>query len=101
VRRTAGARVESASVIMKSRNVIVGAVLMLISVPAVFALAEALRFYVHNRTNGSMVSSGRNREYLLHVPRSYDPARPAALVISLHGAGGWPVQQMELSGWNR
>jgi polyhydroxybutyrate depolymerase len=41
------------------------------------------------------------REYLLYVPRSYDRTRPAPLVISLHGASGWPAQQMNLSRWNR
>jgi polyhydroxybutyrate depolymerase len=63
-------------------------------------LADAVRFYTHNRVNGSLVSSGETRRYLLYVPRSYDRARPAPLVISLHGAGGWPVQQMEASQWN-
>src|SRR5262249_1861912 len=37
---------------------------------------------------------------LLHVPRSYDRARPTPLVISMHGAGGWPAQQMDMSRWN-
>ena len=32
--------------------------------------------------------------------RSYDRTKPTPLVISMHGAGGWPVQQMDLSGWN-
>src|SRR5262249_61469813 len=41
------------------------------------------------------------REYLLHVPPGLDRARPVPLVISLHGAGGWPAQQMEISRWNR
>jgi polyhydroxybutyrate depolymerase len=85
---------------MKNK-IFIGAVLTLISVPAVLALTKALTFHVHNQNNGSIVSGGRTREYLLYVPRSYDPARPAPLVVSLHGAGGWPVQQMETSGWNR
>ena len=84
-----------------NRKLILGAVWVLISVPAVFALSEAIRFRVHNRSSGALVSSGRTREYLLHVPRSYDRTRPAPLVISMHGAGGWPVQQMEMSLWNR
>lgn len=77
------------------------AVWILIGLPAVLALAEAVAFSVHNRTNGTLVSSGQTRTYLLHVPRSYDRARPTPLVISMHGAGGWPVQQMEASLWNR
>ncbi len=86
---------------MKSRKIVIGAVLILISVPAMFALAEAVTFYVRNRTNGSIVSSGEKRKYLLYVPGSYDRTKPTPLVISMHGAGGWPAQQMNLSEWNR
>jgi len=80
---------------------VIGAVLVLIGLPAVLALINAVTFYGRNRNNGSIVSSGQTREYLLYVPRSYDRAKPTPLVISMHGAGGWPVQQMELSEWNR
>lgn len=75
--------------------------MVLLSLPPLLALAEAIRFQVLNRNNGALVSSGRRREYLLYVPSGYDGTRPAPLVISLHGAGGWPAQQQELSGWNR
>jgi polyhydroxybutyrate depolymerase len=84
-----------------SRKRVVGTVLILITLPVVFALVEAVSFYVRNRTNGTIVSSGRKREYLLYVPKSYDRTRPTPLVISMHGAGGWPVQQMDVSRWNR
>ncbi len=84
-----------------SRKTVIGAVLILISLPVVFALIEAVSFYVQNRNNGSMVSSGEKRKYLLYVPRSYDRSKPTPLVISMHGAGGWPTQQMNLSEWNR
>ena len=80
---------------------VIGAVLVLFALPAALALIDAVTFYVRNRNNGSLVSSGQKREYLLHVPGSYDRSRPTPLVISMHGAGGWPVQQMELSEWNR
>jgi polyhydroxybutyrate depolymerase len=96
--------VESASVTaptMKGRKLVLGAVLVLISLPAVLVLMDAVSFRRSNRSNGSFVSSGQKREYLLHVPRSYDRARPTPLVISMHGAGGWPVQQMQVSRWNR
>jgi polyhydroxybutyrate depolymerase len=77
-----------------------GAVLILISLPAALALSEAVSFHVRNRNNGSIVSSGETRQYLLFVPRSYDRTRPAPLVISMHGAAGWPAQQMDMSEWN-
>ena len=85
----------------QGRGLVLPAVLALISLPAWLVLADAVSFHAANRSNGSLVVSGHRREYLLHVPRSYDPARAAPLVISLHGAGGWPVQQMEMSGWDR
>ena len=80
---------------------VIGAVLILIGLPMVLALIEAVSFYIRNRSNGSIVSSGQKREYLLYVPTSYDRTRPTPLVISMHGAAGWPVQQMNLSQWNR
>lgn len=75
-------------------------VLVIISLPPLLALVEFERFHVANRNNGTMVSSGEKREWLLHVPRSYDGRKPTALVISLHGAGLWPAAQREISRWN-
>lgn len=68
--------------------------------PALLAVADAVSFHSRNRNNGAIVSSGERREYLLHVPRSLDRAKPAALVLSLHGAGGWPAMQRDLSLWS-
>jgi len=86
---------------MNRRAVVIGGVLILISLPVALALFEAVSFHIRNRNNGFIVSSGRKREYLLYVPTTYDRTRPTPLVISMHGAGGWPVQQKNLSGWNR
>jgi polyhydroxybutyrate depolymerase len=85
----------------KTSRGVIGAVLVLISLPVALVLLDAVSFKVANRPNGSFVSDGRTREYLLYVPRNYDRTRSTPLVISLHGAGGWPVQQRDLSGWNR
>ena len=86
---------------MKSRKGVIGAVLVLIGLPVLLVLIEAVCFYASNRSNGSFVSSGQKREYLLYVPRSYDWSKPTALVISLHGAGMWGAAQKETSQWNR
>lgn len=83
------------------RQAVLATVLIAITLPAAFALSAAVNFYLRNRANGSIVSSGEKRKYELYVPRSYDPAKPAPLVISMHGAGGWPVQQMNMTRWNR
>lgn len=75
--------------------------LILLALPALFALFEAISTFARNRNNGTLISSGLKREYLLYVPTSYDSAKPSPLVISMHGAAGWPAQQRELSEWNR
>jgi polyhydroxybutyrate depolymerase len=84
-----------------SRKRVIGAVAIVITLPVALAAFEAITFHIRNRSNGFMISSGDKREYLLYVPRSYDRSKPTPLVISMHGAGGWPVQQMNLSQWNR
>ena len=76
------------------------AVGLLLGLPVALVLFEAVSFAVRNRTNGTLVSSGEEREYLLHVPRSYDSKKPTALVISLHGGAGWPAMQRDVSRWN-
>jgi len=52
-------------------------------------------------SNGSLVSNGIKRKYILYIPTSYDPSSPTPLVISLHGFGDWPAHQMHMSGWNK
>ena len=86
---------------MKRRSIVLVAVLVLIGLPAVLVLIEAVSYHVRNRNNGTIVSSGVAREYLLHVPKSYDRSRPTPLVISMHGGAMWPAAQMETSQWNK
>ena len=86
---------------MSTRKILVGALLVIIGLPVVLVLIAAVSIYVLNQTNGTIVSSGQEREYLLHVPKSYDPAKPTPLVISMHGAMNWPAFQMNLSQWNK
>ncbi|MDP2955697.1 MAG: PHB depolymerase family esterase [Longimicrobiales bacterium] len=85
---------------MRSRKAVLGAVLGLLSLPVALAVVEAASFHARNRSNGSLVSSGERREYLLYVPESYDPTRPTPLVISMHGAGVWGATQRDISLWN-
>jgi poly(3-hydroxybutyrate) depolymerase len=86
---------------MNTRKMLIGAALVIIGLPVALVLIAAVSVYVLNRTNGTIVSSGRKREYLLYVPRSYDRARPTPLVISMHAAALWPAAQMETSQGNR
>ena len=85
-----------------NRTAIIGAMLVCLGLPPLLVLANAASFYSANRTSGTIrTSAGQTREYILYVPKSYDRARPAPLVISIHGAMNWPSFQMNLSQWNR
>ena len=86
--------------IFKRRRRVVGAALLLIGLPPVLVLVGEVSHQVRNRNNGSIVSSGEKREYLLYVPESYDSSRPTPLVIGMHGGGMLPAQQMHLTRWN-
>lgn len=84
----------------KDRKALLGAAIAIVGLPAAIVPIQAVSFYSANRDNGSFVSSGEKREYLLYVPKSYDRARPTPLVISMHGAGLWGASQRDISRWN-
>jgi polyhydroxybutyrate depolymerase len=86
---------------MKIRHLVLGAVLVIVGLPPAVVLIAAATIYVLDQTNGTIVSLGQQRSYLLHVPPGHDSTKATPLVISLHGAAGWPAQQMNLSRWNR
>lgn len=85
---------------MTDRKVFLGAALAFVALPAAMVPIQAVSFYSANRDNGSFVSSGEKREYLLYVPKSYDRSRPTPLVISMHAAGLWGASQRDISRWN-
>jgi polyhydroxybutyrate depolymerase len=85
---------------MTIKKLLIGTAVLFVGVPVVLIAALLVSVSVLDRANGAIISSGRKREYLLHVPGSYDPATPAPLVISLHGATNWPAYQMKISRWN-
>lgn len=75
-------------------------VLALIALPSLVAMVEATSFYSHHASNGSLVSDGVEREYLLYVPPGHDASKPTPLVISLHGATLWPGAHRDITRWN-
>ena len=86
---------------MRIRRVVIGGALIFLGLPALLTLLTIVTIRVLDQTNGSLLTSGRVRTYLVHVPPSYDRTRPTPLVISMHGAAGWPAQQQNLSRWNK
>jgi polyhydroxybutyrate depolymerase len=51
-------------------------------------------------TRAMLTHAGRAREYLIHVPRGYDNARPVPLVLNFHGNTMTASQQRDLSRMN-
>ena len=90
---------------MKLRKIVIKTLLVIIGLPVILALFVVVSFYMalyeSDRANGTIVSAGQEREYLLYVPASYDRSTPTPLVVSLHAAMLWPAAQREISQWNR
>lgn len=86
---------------MRLRKLLLRAAMLVVGLPLVVALVAILWISFLDRASGHLVSSGEEREYLLYVPDSYDPAEPTPLVISLHAGATWPAHQRNLSRWNR
>lgn len=86
---------------LKIGKIIVWAAIVVVALPLALFLIAVVSIAYFDRTNGSIVSDGETREYLLHVPASYDAANPTPLVISLHAGATWPAHQKNLSRWNR
>ncbi len=74
--------------------------LTLLGILLLLLLAGVIAFRLADRTNGTLISAGEKRKYLLYVPESYDPSRPVPLVITIHGFAQWPAHQMHISRWN-
>jgi polyhydroxybutyrate depolymerase len=72
----------------------------LLGVALLFVIILGVAFLIVNKINGTLVSSGEKRQYLLHVPASYDRNVSTPLVISIHGFAEWPAHQAQISRWN-
>ena len=92
---------------MNVRKVAIRVGLVLIGLPIALILILFGFFYSvfyfpswTSATAGTIISSGQKREYLLYVPRGYDRAKPAPLVITLHTSMSWNSSAMAISQWN-
>jgi polyhydroxybutyrate depolymerase len=93
---------------MNARKIVIRAALVLIALPIVLVLLAFGFFYSvfyfpnwTSATTETIISSGKKREYLLYLPKSYGRAKPTPLVINLHTAMSWPSSSMAISQWNQ
>jgi polyhydroxybutyrate depolymerase len=84
----------------KRRKILVGVLVIVIGLPVAFIVGAVAWFSMEGKTNGTIVSSGETRKYLLYVPKTYDRSKAMPLVISLHAAALRPAAEMEISRWN-
>ncbi len=61
----------------------------------------ALFIFIVDISNGMLVSSGKKRYYLLHVPTGIDPSAKVPLVVALHGGAEWPALSSWINKWNQ
>lgn len=71
-----------------------------IGLPIALLLTANAVFWMVDKTNGTIVSSGATRRYILYVPKSYDRSKATPLIISIHPAATWPAVEMAISRWN-
>jgi polyhydroxybutyrate depolymerase len=84
----------------RNRKKIVGALVIVIGLPVALTLTVLAWGAVSDKTNGTIVTSGVTRRYLLYVPKTYDRSKATPLVISIHPAATWPAVEMNISRWN-
>ena len=84
----------------KRKKIILWILAIVIGVPMASVATIVSWILISDKTNGSIVSSGETRRYLLYVPRTYNRSRPTPLVISLHPAASWPAAERNISNWN-
>lgn len=85
---------------MNRKKIIFGVLAIVIGLPLLLIAVAITWFRMEGKTNGTVVTSGMERKYLLHVPKTYDRSKPAPLIISFHAAALRPQAEMEISGWN-
>jgi polyhydroxybutyrate depolymerase len=73
---------------------------IVIGLPLALIVAALTSFSFMDKTNGSIVSSGNTRRYLLYVPKSYDHSKATPLIISIHPAATWAAVEKNMTQWN-
>lgn len=85
---------------MRMRTVALVLLAVVLGVPAAVIATVAAVYSASKEVTGTLAYGDEQREYLLHTPKGYDGTKAVPLVISLHGAMGWPALQRDITGWN-
>jgi len=86
---------------MRARSFVFAALGALVGIPDAIVAAVAATYLLHNEISGAIAYGDEERQFLLHVPPALERDQPVPLVLSLHGAMGWPALQRDITGWNR
>jgi len=86
---------------MRARSFVFAVLGALVGIPAAIVATVAATYLLHNEISGVIAYGDEERQFLLHVPPALVRDEPVPLVLSLHGAMGWPALQRDITGWNR
>lgn len=74
--------------------------LAFIALPGLVLAGTAAHFHWRDRDDHAVMMIAGMRSYSIHVPASYDSAKPTPLVLTFHGAGLTGSAQQALSAWD-
>src|SRR5579859_1574662 len=84
----------------RTKRIIFWVLGIVIGLPLAIILLAFASFSIMDKTNGSIVSSGNTRRYLLYVPKSYERSKATPLIISIHPAATWGAVEKNMTRWN-
>jgi polyhydroxybutyrate depolymerase len=84
----------------RTKKIIYWSLGTVIGLPLALILVAFMSFSFKDKTNGSIVSSGNTRRYLLYVPKTYDLSKATPLIISFHPAATWGAVEKNITHWN-
>ena len=91
---------DSSPAMTKRKKIILGVLTIVIGLLVALILTAFACFSIMDKTNGTIVSSGVTRRYLLYVPKTYDRSKPTPLILSFHPGATWPAVEKNISRWN-
>jgi poly(3-hydroxybutyrate) depolymerase len=82
---------------MNPKKILVGVIAVALLCGFFAAVAHRVRAFSANSNSLTMEFGGRTRRYILHIPACHDFAKPAPLVMILHGAMQSPESKARMT----